>query len=77
MPICVHLKKKDNGIRLIATGNTLRRLASNICNTKLGADAVQYLFPLQIGVGVKAGAEGIVHSLRSFLKKKVDSDNAV
>jgi len=46
-------------------------------NTKLVADAVQYLLPLQFGVGVKRGAEGIVHSLRSFLKENVDSDKAV
>jgi len=37
------LKKKDSGIRQIAIGNTLRRLASKICNTGLVSNAIQYL----------------------------------
>ena len=33
--------------------------------------------PLQFGVGVKGKAEGIIHSLQTFLKANVDSDNAI
>jgi len=38
------------------------------CNTGLVANATQYLLPLQFGVGVNGGAEGIVHSVWIFLK---------
>jgi len=71
------LKRKDGGVRPIAIGNTLRRLTFKIYNTGLVSNAIQYFLPLQFGVGVKGGAEGTFHSLRSFLKENMGSDNAV
>ena len=59
--------KKDGGVRPIAVGVTLRRLAAKVaCNTAT-EDCLAYLKPRQLGVGVKGGAEALVHGARRYL----------
>jgi len=60
--------KKDGGIRPIAVGLTLRRLVSKIANSCAQESCSNVLAPTQLGVGVKGGAEALVHSARLFLQ---------
>jgi len=51
------LKKKTGGIRLIAVGFTLRRLASKCASTCGPSRLSSYFSPRQLGVGVLADAK--------------------
>jgi len=79
----IALKKKDNGVRPIAIGNTIRRLSSKIANKHIEDHLSKYFTPKQFGAGAKCGSEYIVHSTRAFLEKnpqscflKIDFSNA-
>lgn len=63
----VALKKKDGGIRPIAVGCTLRRLASKLCCREYRERLTQRFKPRQLGFGVNGGCEAAVHAARSFL----------
>ena len=70
----ISLKKKDGGIRPIAVGLTIRRLAAKICNAKIVGKANALFAPKQLGFGVKGGAEAAVHALRKILSSERRSD---
>ncbi|KPJ12288.1 Retrotransposable element SLACS 132 kDa protein [Papilio machaon] len=77
------LRKMDGGIRPIAVGNTIRRVASKICCRHILQDLQQEFQPTQLGFGTKGGCEAAVHAARTFLKQgssevllKVDVKNA-
>ena len=57
--------KKSGGHRPIAVGETLRRLTAKCVTRKATADARESLAPHQLGVGVKAGAEAIIHAVNA------------
>lgn len=59
--------KKKGGHRLIAVGEVLCRLVSKCLAKAICAEAVALLSPLQVGVGLKAGCEAIVHAVNSVL----------
>jgi hypothetical protein len=59
--------KKDGGVRPIAVGLSLRRLASKIANSKALDLCSSLLAPRQLGVGIKGGAEALAHAARRFL----------
>ena len=62
------LNKKSGGIRPIAVGMTLRRLASK-CASSYGASRMAPLLsPRQLGVGIAGGCEAAVHSARRYLQ---------
>ena len=61
--------KKDGGIRPIAVGLTLRRLVSKIANSSAIESCTTTLAPTQLGVGVKGGAEALIHSARLYLQR--------
>jgi hypothetical protein len=64
------LAKPKNGIRPIAVGETLLKLASAYVLATLN-DVVSELFrPLQLGIGTPGGCERIIHTLRSELTDK-------
>ena len=63
----IALQKKDGGVRPIAVGCTLRRLAAKVASGKVLEDMAALLAPHQLGYGVKGGAEAAVHSTRLFL----------
>ena len=67
------LSKKDGGVRPIAVGCVMRRLAAKcLCNSvfeKMGS----LLFPHQLGFGTALGAEAAVHAARSYLSNLQDS----
>ena len=56
-------KKKDGGLHPIAVGEVLRRLTSKCVAKAVQSEALRVLAPLQVGVGVPAGCEAIVHAM--------------
>ena len=54
--------KKNGGHRPIAVGETIRRWTAKCVARKATADSVDHLAPHQLGVGVKGGAEAIIHA---------------
>ncbi|XP_055336340.1 uncharacterized protein LOC129586883 [Paramacrobiotus metropolitanus] len=77
--------KKDGGLRPIAVGNTLRRLAAKVICSRVKVRTTAALQPSQLGFGVKGGSEAIVHSAREFISSdrssvkvllKIDLKNA-
>ena len=61
------LRKKDGGIRPIAVGYVFRRLASKIIFRMVVNDLGNELRPIKLGVGVRNGCEGAVHSIRDYI----------
>jgi hypothetical protein len=57
------LRKKSGGFRPIAIGEVLRRLVSKCVVRAVHTSSLTTLSPLQVGVGVSAGAEAIVHAV--------------
>jgi len=78
------LTKKDGGIRPIAVGNTLRRLAAKVGARPLSHSLGSELRPVQLGYSTKGGCEAAAHSARRYLRNcnhrrvflKVDMKNA-
>ena len=62
------LNKKSGGIRPIAVGVTLRRLASKCANTYGAARMASLFGPRQLGVGIKGGCDAAIHSARRYLQ---------
>lgn len=62
------LQKKDGGIRPIACGLTLRRLAAKVALKRSQERIIQILQPHQVGVCIAGGAEAAVHAVRTFIK---------
>ena len=57
----------DGGIRPIAVGYTLRRLAAKFANTFIIIRRSEELKPIHVGVGVSGEAEAAVHVIRRLL----------
>ena len=78
------LTKKDGGIRPIAVGNTLRRLAAKVGARPISHSLGSELRPIQLGFSTKGGCEAAAHSARRYLRDcyhrrvflKVDMKNA-
>lgn len=56
------LRKRDDGVRPIAVGETLRRPVSSLLMTRVASQSQQFLEPNQLGVRTKEGCEAIVHA---------------
>ena len=65
----IGLNKTDGGIRPIAIGCTLRRLAAKCVCAEVKDDMGSFLFPVQLGFGTPLGAEATVHSARSYIHR--------
>jgi hypothetical protein len=63
----IALDKKGGGIRPIAIGCTLRRLAAKLGSSSVIEELGTLLRPKQMGFGTQCGAEAIVHSVRQFI----------
>ena len=70
------LNKKSEGIRPIAVGVTLRRLASKCANTHGAARMAPLFGPRLLGVGIRGGCEAAIHSAPDHIMVKVDFANA-
>ena len=67
------LRKKDGGIRPVAVGNVLRRLAAKVVCYAVSSAVPYELSPIQIGCSVKGRAEAAIHAVRKFVSNKIDS----
>ena len=72
----IALSKPDGGVRPIAVGCTLRRLAAKIIMHDSRDFCEKEFRPHQVGVGTPKGGEGAVHALRAYLADK-SSENKV
>ena len=61
------LEKPNGGIRLIAVGCTLCRLAAKVTLASVREEIAELLAPYQLGFGVKGGVEAAIHSARIYL----------
>ena len=64
----IALDKKDGGIRPIAVGKTLRRLATKAGMSTEAIFLGDDLSPLQLGFGVRGGCEAAVHAVRRYVE---------
>jgi len=62
------LNKKSGGVRPIAIGFSLRRLASKCANSFSTNNLKSYFHPHQLGVGISGGCEAAIHSARRYLE---------
>ena len=69
--------KKDGGVRPLAAGEVLRRLAAEVLCTTVRDEALAALWPLQVGVAPKMGTERAVHTARQWAQRHVDIADAV
>ena len=70
------MEKKGGGIRPIAIGCTLRRLAAKVAGNKVLNEMAALLSPCQLGYGVGKGAEAIKSLDSSRVLIKLDFKNA-
>ena len=73
----IALSKKPAGVRPIAIGETLRRLAAKCLVARYQAAAVEYLAPLQLGVGIPGATECIIHRVKEWMHSGVPADHAL
>ena len=59
--------KKSGGLRPVAVGDVFRRLVGKSIMYKVAGRAANILRPIQFGVGVRGGCEGVVHATRATL----------
>jgi hypothetical protein len=62
------LPKPHGGVRPIAVGEIFRRLISKCAMSEISSQAASVLAPLQLGVGIRNGAESIVHSINRLVE---------
>ena len=65
----IALIKIDGGLRPIAIGNTLRRIASKCAGSKALSERQNFFGNVQVGCGTKRGAEIAVHSFRNLIER--------
>ena len=65
----IPLGKKDGGIRPIAVGETVRRLAGKLLVSRYQSTLSLQFHPSQLGVGFKGGSEVIIHRIRDWLSR--------
>ena len=71
------LSKPDGGVRPIALGFTLRRLAAKLAMFALKDFCQSEFRPNQLGVGTPKGTEAAVHSLRSYVLNPQNNDTMI
>jgi len=68
----IALEKKSGGIRPIAVGYTLRRIAATCANSYATNQLAGYFSPIQPGVWTPGGSEAAVHATRRFIEAMPD-----
>jgi len=63
----IAFRKKDGGLRLIAIGLALRRLVAHATCAATQHQAAELFSPIQLGLGIRSGAEAAVNGVRRFL----------
>ena len=63
------LRKRSGGVRPIAVGESLRRLAAKMLMQRVGDQAATLLRPTQLGVSVRGGVEALVHTVAHAVRE--------
>ena len=63
----IALNKTDGGIRPNTIGYTLRRLEAKCANSAVIDRVAGILSPVQVGFGIKGGAEAAAHATRRYI----------
>jgi Reverse transcriptase (RNA-dependent DNA polymerase) len=71
------VKPNNAGFRPIACGSILRRLVSKIAVAAVLPNMANYLSPLQVGVGVPGGAEGVIHAVSRVVQHHGHEDGFI
>jgi len=66
-------EKKTGGVRPIAIGYTLRRIAAKCANSFAASHLEDHFSPIQLGVGTPGGCEAAVHATRRYIEAMPDS----
>ena len=66
----VPILKKDGGIRPVVVGEVFRRLISKLCVYSIRPDIMQYLQPIQLGVGLSGGTEAVLHAFNRAIRSE-------
>ena len=64
----VPIGKPDGGVRPIAVGELVRRLAGKMILCRYQGETIPRLLPTQLGVGVPGGAEFLIHRARDWVR---------
>jgi hypothetical protein len=73
----IGIPKKPVGIRPIAVGEVLRRLAAKCLVQQFQAEVVEHLLPHQLGVGVPNATEIIAHAVRAWAAKATNDESLI
>ena len=65
----IPIGKKGNGVRPIAVGELIRRIAGKVLVARYQATVTTELAPYQVGVGSRLGAESIIHKSRAWISQ--------
>jgi len=63
----IALEKKSGGIRPIAVGYTLRRIAAKCANSYVTNQVAGYFSPIQLGARTLGGSQAAVHATRRLM----------
>jgi hypothetical protein len=70
----IPLVKKNNGVRALAVGKSLRRMACKLALTLVSSDIGPFFQPTQLDVGCPNGTDTIIHSVASIMENLSDTD---
>ena len=73
----IALSKPDDGVRPIAMGLTLRRLAGKVVMSKVRHVCDEVFSPHQLGVVTHRGAEIAIHALRRYVRSNINEGKVV
>jgi hypothetical protein len=73
----IGIPKKPSGVRPIAVGEVLRRLAAKCLVHHYQAEVVQRLLPCQVGVGVPNAAELVAHAVRAWAELAKEDESLI
>ena len=71
----IALDKEGGGVRPIAVGCCLRRLAAKVACRRVVKDMALLLSPRQLGVGVQGGVEATIHAAREYISSLNTDDH--
>lgn len=70
----IPLRKRYDGVRTVAVGDTISRFNSSLFMSRLAPSGQAFLGPQQVGVETRGAAETVVHGAR-FLVQALGNDD--
>jgi len=73
----IALKKRSDGICLIAIGYSWRKIAAKCAKSYATVSLSRYIQPIQLSVGTPGGCEAAVHATQRFVESRLDDHGVV